>query len=118
MKCSASVRLTLMGAAAATSLAACDPSPPPPASPAAYTDIPACVPAGHPESLCRTDYEAARKTHEEMAPRFSTREECLQTIDVDHCHEASIREPDGSVRNVFTPLMAGYMLRSALRQHS
>lgn len=112
MKRSASVRLTLMGAAAASSLAACDSSPT--GSSVAFTSIAECVAANYSESQCRGAYDAALKAHTDKAPRFKSRDECLRGVDVDNCAETTVRNPDGSFSQVFLPLMAGYMLGNAL----
>jgi uncharacterized protein YgiB involved in biofilm formation len=84
MKRSATIRLTLMSAAAATTLTGCGETPP--AAPPAF------------------------KAHLDRAPRFTNREECESKVDVDHCVQAPVRAPDGSTTNVFVPLMAGYLL--------
>ncbi|GGC74959.1 DUF1190 domain-containing protein [Chelatococcus reniformis] len=112
MKRSSSVRLSLMGAAAVTSLAACDSSPT--ASSVAFTSIAECVAANYSESQCRSAYDAALTAHADKAPRFKTRDECLRGVDVDNCTETAVRNPDGTFSQVFLPLMAGYMLGNAL----
>ncbi len=108
MKRSATIRLTLMGAAAATTLAGCGETPP--AAPPAFTTVQDCVVGGFPEAECRSAYEEAFKAHLDRAPRFTSREDCEAKVDVDHCVQAPVRAPDGSTTSVFVPLMAGYVL--------
>jgi len=108
MKRSASIRLTLMGAAAATTLAGCGETPP--AAPPAFSTVQDCVIGGFAESECRSAYEEAFKSHLERAPRFTSRQDCESKVDVDYCVEAPVRGADGSTTNVFVPLMAGYVL--------
>jgi uncharacterized protein YgiB involved in biofilm formation len=110
MKRSSSLRLTLMGAAAATTLASCGETPP---SPSAFTTVADCVVGGFSETDCRSAYEEAFRSHLDKAPRFTNRDECEKKVDVDHCIEAPVRQPDGTMTNVFVPLMAGYLLARA-----
>ena len=112
MKRSATIRLTLMSAAAATTLAGCGETPP--AAPPAFTTVQDCVVGGFPEAECRSAYEEAFKSHLDRAPRFTSRNECESKVDVDHCVEAPVRAPDGSTTSVFVPLMAGYLLGRAM----
>jgi uncharacterized protein YgiB involved in biofilm formation len=105
MKRSSTVRLTIMGAATATTLAACDS-----VVPGNYTSIQHCIDAGNSQSACSSAYNAALNAHREKAPRFDTKEECLRGVDVNDCVMTSVRGPDGAMRNVFVPLMAGYIL--------
>ena len=114
MKRSRTVRLTLMGAATATTVAACDPAPS--AAPPAFTNIQTCVSAGYSEASCRTSYENALREHQEKAPRFASKDECLKTADVTDCVEAPVRQGDGSMTNMFIPLMAGYMLANVMQR--
>ena len=113
MKRSRSIRLTLVGAATAGSLAACDSEP---TTPPAFTDIAACTTAGYTQESCRTSYEKALKEHQEKAPRFATKEECLKSVDVTDCATMQVRQPDGSMLNMFVPLMAGYMLANVVQR--
>lgn len=108
MKRSATIRLTLMSAAAATTLVGCGETPP--ATPPAFSTVQDCVIGGFPESECRSAYEEAFRSHLERAPRFASRQECEAKVDVDSCVEAPVRAADGSTTNVFVPLMAGYLL--------
>lgn len=110
MKRSSSLRLTLMGAAAATTLAGCSETPP---APSAFTTVADCVVGGFSETDCRSAYEEAFRAHLEKAPRFASRDECEANVDVDHCIEAPVRQPDGTMTNVFVPLMAGYLIARA-----
>lgn len=113
MKRSRSVRLTLMSAATVSVVAACDSSSGPPP---AYTDIAACVSAGNADATCKASYEEALKEHQEKAPRFTSKDECLKAVDVTDCVETAVRQPDGSTMNMFVPLMAGYMLANAVQR--
>ncbi len=114
MKRSTSVRLTLMGAATATSLAACDGEPPAP--PAAFTTVQDCALGGFPNAECQTAYDDAQKAHLANAPRFASLEECRKAVDVDNCVETPVRTADGRTSNVFMPLMAGYLIGNLLNQ--
>lgn len=113
MKRSRSVRLTLIGAATAGSLAACDSQP---ATPPAFSDIAACTAAGYTEDSCKTSYEKALKEHQDKAPRFSNKEECLKSVDVTDCAPIQVKQADGSMLNMFVPLMAGYMLANVVQR--
>lgn len=113
MKRSRSVRLTLMGAVTATTVVACDSSP---TQPPAFTDVATCVSSGYTEAQCRTSYEAAIQEHQEKAPRFTSKDECLKAVDVTDCAETAVRQPDGSMVNMFVPLMAGYMLANVMQR--
>jgi uncharacterized protein YgiB involved in biofilm formation len=115
MKRSSSVRLTIMSAATATSLAACDSGA---IQPGNYTSVQHCVDAGNRESDCSSAYNAALRAHQEKAPRYSTREECLRSVDVNDCITTVVRNPDGTTTNAFLPLMAGYMLARQQQQSS
>jgi uncharacterized protein YgiB involved in biofilm formation len=112
-KRSGPIRLTLMGTVAAAALVACDEEPKPPP---AFATIQECVDSGNQETDCQNSYESALKAHEETAPRFSSRDECLRGVDVDRCVETRVRNNDGSFSNVFMPLMAGYIVGNLLNR--
>jgi uncharacterized protein YgiB involved in biofilm formation len=102
-----------MGAATATSLAACDSGV---VQPGNYTSVQHCVDAGNRESDCSSAYNAALRAHQEKAPRYITREECLRSVDVNDCIATVVRNTDGTTANAFVPLMAGYMLARQQQQ--
>ncbi len=116
MKRSTSVRLTLMGAVTAGGLTACDSGV---VMPGNYTDVGTCTEAGNPSHACVAAQNAAFASHQASAPRFTSREECLRSLDVTDCAEARLRNPDGTVSTMFVPMMAGFILaREASRQTS
>lgn len=115
MKRSTAVRLTLMTAATATALGACSDASPPPA-PKVFATVQECVAKGETAANCQTAFDAAKKAHEEKAPRFSTRDECLKGVDVNDCTEQQVRRPDGSTGSVFLPALAGYALGSLMNR--
>jgi uncharacterized protein YgiB involved in biofilm formation len=113
MKRSSSIRLTLMGAVTAGSLSACDSGI---THPGNFTSVGSCMEAGNSSKACIAAQNAAYSSHEASAPRFATREECLQKIDVTDCVQARIRNPDGTFATMFLPAMAGFMAGQALAQ--
>lgn len=115
MKRSASVRLTLMGAAAVATggLAGCSDDV---THPGNYPSVDSCAAAGNKSSACRSAYDSAVATHEQRAPRFATKEECLKGVDVNDCYQARLRQPDGSFVNMFVPAMAGFAIAQAIQQ--
>jgi uncharacterized protein YgiB involved in biofilm formation len=113
MKRSSSIRLTLMGAVTAGSLSACDSGI---THPGNYTSVGSCIEAGNSSKACIAAQNAAFSAHESSAPRFPTREECVQKIDVTDCVQARIRNPDGTFATMFLPAMAGFIAGQALAQ--
>jgi uncharacterized protein YgiB involved in biofilm formation len=113
MKRSSSVRLTLMGAATAASLSACDS---PSQGPVAFNDVGQCIASGIDRSRCQSAYDEAIKAHAEKAPRFASRDECLKSIDVNDCVSTPVRNPDGSATSMFVPALGGFLLGQALAQ--
>lgn len=112
MKRSSSVRLTLMSAATAAGLAACNEAPPP--APAPFSTVEQCVGRGVDRAQCQTAYDEAVKSHQERAPRFATREECLKGVDVNDCTPTQVRQPDGSTTSMFLPAIGGFLVGQAL----
>lgn len=111
MKRSSSVRLTLMSAATAAGLSACGETP---ADPPLFSNVEQCVTRGVDRAQCQTAFDEAMKSHQERAPRFATRDECLKGVDVEDCVPTPVRNPDGSSTSMFVPAIAGFLVGQAL----
>ncbi|MCB8822606.1 DUF1190 domain-containing protein [Microvirga rosea] len=103
MKSSKSLRLTLMMGASAT-LAQCSEAP------QSFTSVTECTQYGKPVALCQSAYNEALAEHLKSSPAFGSEAECRAQIDVDQCAGFNTVGSDGSMRHVFLPLMAGYMI--------
>lgn len=111
MKRSSSVRLTFMATATAAGLSACGETPAPAAP---FASVEQCVTSGVDRAQCQASFDEARKSHEEKAPRFATREDCLKGVDVNDCTATQVRNPNGSMTSMFVPALGGFLLGQAL----
>jgi uncharacterized protein YgiB involved in biofilm formation len=107
MKSPQTLKLTLMMGAAAT-LTACGDTPPE-GTTRAFTSVVECQQAGFPEDHCQAAYNEAFATHSREAPKFPSKDECERSVDVDQCVSTRVVRDDGTIGDVFVPLMAGYV---------
>lgn len=77
---------------------------------AVYPDVKACMDDGKPQLVCATAMSSAVKTHFARAPRYTDRAACAQAHGPDGC---TVVSPPGGA-DQFAPLMAGFVLGSAL----
>jgi uncharacterized protein YgiB involved in biofilm formation len=108
MKRSTAITLVLAGSTTAFALYACN-------RPKAetYPDVQACVDAGrHTRTECEAAFTQAAREHEQSAPHFQNRADCIATYGPNGCEE---RESGGG--SFFVPLMLGYMLGHGMGYH-
>jgi uncharacterized protein YgiB involved in biofilm formation len=108
MKRSTAVTLVLAGSAAAVALYACG-------RPKAetYPNVQACVDAGkHTQAECESAFTQAAREHEQSAPHFQNRADCIAAYGPNGCEE----RPNGG-GSFFVPLMLGYMLGHGMGYH-
>ncbi len=73
----------------------------------AYESAEACIVAGQQdESVCRAEFAAAEKLHNEVAPRYDLASDCNSDFGYNRCYQS--RRPNGT--SVWLPFMMGYML--------
>ncbi len=73
----------------------------------AYDSVEACITAGQQdETVCRTEFAAAEKLHEEVAPRYDRASDCNSDFGYNRCYQH--RTSAGT--SVWLPFMMGYML--------
>lgn len=75
-----------------------------------YPDVTACMADRKPQLLCATAMSSATKTHFDRAKRFADAASCAQIVAADAC--VLHVPPRGA--EYYTPLMAGFVLGSAL----
>ena len=107
MKSPTTLKLTLMMGAAAT-LTACADAPPDDA-PSTFTSVVECQQSGFPQDRCQAAYDEAFQVHSADAPKFSSKEECERSVDVDQCVQTQVRRSDGSVGDVFVQSLSHSM---------
>lgn len=112
MKSPQSLKLTLMMGAAAT-LTACGDAPPEEPT-RAFTSVVECQQAGFPQDQCQAAFNEAFATHSREAPKFASKDECERSVDVDQCVITRVVRDDGTIGDVFVPLMAGYVVGNLL----
>jgi uncharacterized protein YgiB involved in biofilm formation len=116
MKSPRSLKLTIMMGATAT-LTACGDAPSDDAAPT-FTSVLECQQEGFPEDRCQAAYNEAFEVHTRDAPKFSSKEDCERSIDIDQCVSTRVRRDDGSFGDVFVPLMAGYLVGNLMANRS
>lgn len=80
-----------------------------------FADIPACVASGQDQLACEEAFSAARKQHADLAPQFASAADCEAEFGAGNCGDASRAEvSEGGGGSFFFPLLAGYMMGSAL----
>lgn len=72
-----------------------------------YQDVDQCS-QQNPQAtdLCATDYREAQAQHQNLAPRYTTREECETDFGTERCEAAPQQHASGSF---FMPMMMGYL---------
>jgi len=116
MKRSQSIRLVQMGAVALT-LAACEER----VEVGVFESVGQCISAGNTAAECETALKAAQEQHQEVAPRYATRQDCEAEFGSSQCTPApAAKTADGAAPaqqqaqagfgGAFMPLMAGYMM--------
>jgi uncharacterized protein YgiB involved in biofilm formation len=72
-----------------------------------YQDVQECS-QQNPETTaqCATDYQEAQVQHQNVAPRYTTREECESDFGTERCEAAPQQHASGSF---FMPMMMGYL---------
>ncbi len=69
----------------------------------AYPSVEACITAGErDEAVCRSEFEKAERLHNEVAPRYSSANQCYSDFGYNRCRRSS--------SSVWLPFMMGYML--------
>ena len=69
----------------------------------AYPSVEACITAGQQdETVCKVEFEKAQQLHNEVAPRYSSANQCYSDFGYNRCRQS------GS--SVWLPFMMGYML--------
>ena len=59
---------------------------------------------------CERSFKEARAQHAAVAPKYATKEECVDDFGPEKCEKSPYRTSNGS--SVFMPLMMGYMMGS------
>ena len=102
-------RLVLGGIAAAgigMSLGGCSSN----VQPAQFTSVTECTSAGFDQNLCQAGYAAAFQQHQASAPQFRSLDACEAEWGDNSC------TPGYGASNVFVPLLAGFVLSTAMQQ--
>jgi len=125
MKRSRTIRLALLGASSALTLAACDEAKDPLAEGSFFRDPVECAQKLD-RTACEASYAEARSEHLRSAPAFATREACEQSYGAANCgwqetnvSPDQVQEPRQGAAGAggggwFMPLMMGYMLGNTL----
>ncbi|MEC7489293.1 MAG: DUF1190 domain-containing protein [Pseudomonadota bacterium] len=108
MKRSKSVKLVAMGAGLLL-VAACEEAK---VDTAMFESIKQCKGLGFSEQECVANHDAAKNTHVNVAPKYTSRTDCEVDFGAKQCEIAPQRTTTGG--SVFMPLMAGYMMGSML----
>ncbi|PJK04776.1 hypothetical protein CO612_05610 [Lysobacteraceae bacterium NML71-0210] len=103
MKRSRTMALVLMGTSPLW-LSACS-SDEPRVEEGLYTSVEACVQQTGDRESCQSALAEAEKSHQQNAPRYATREACVEAHGEGQCQATS--ERSGSM---FMPILAGYMM--------
>ncbi len=61
---------------------------------------------------CEADFEAAKAQHAQVAPKYTSQQDCEADFGVERCETAPYQTQSGG--SVFMPLMMGYMMGSML----
>lgn len=73
------------------------------------TSIDSCIAATGDYLQCQNQWDEAATLHEEVAPRFTSGDACMDSFG-DGCQQTTIINADGSSSSVFLPMMAGMMI--------
>lgn len=116
MKRSRRIKLTMLGASAIV-LTACEER----VETQVYETVEQCLAnvEEHPDD-CRRDFESARATHVETAPRYTSQADCEAEFGDGRCEAgpAGQQTEAGQGGSFFMPVMMGYMLGNALGRTS
>jgi uncharacterized protein YgiB involved in biofilm formation len=105
MKRSATATLLLM-AATPMVMTACSDDSTPKVLENTYANVLQCTTAGNPQAECERAQKSAQANADGAAPKYKTREECVQDFGDDKCVERTDRR-EGSI---WGPLMTGFMI--------
>lgn len=105
-------RLVLGGiAAAGMTLGGCSSQ----VEPAQFTSVTECTSAGFDQRLCQAGYAAAFQEHQKSAPQFKSLNSCEAEWGDNSC--TPVAAPGyGNTASLFVPLLAGFVLSSAMQQ--
>jgi uncharacterized protein YgiB involved in biofilm formation len=110
MKRRSSISVGLMMSVSLIALSACEE---PRVDASVYESVEQCKrdPLGNPDQ-CESNFKEAKAQHAAVAPKYSTKEDCVADFGAEKCEKAPYQTSTGS--SVFMPLMAGYMLGSLI----
>lgn len=109
MKRSSSIALVMVSASA-LALTACDE---PTVDAEVYSSLAECVRESQQSNEdCRKGFLAAREQHAKVAPKYSSRQDCMEDFGANQCERAPYETSGGG--SVFMPIMAGYMMGRVL----
>jgi uncharacterized protein YgiB involved in biofilm formation len=112
MKRSAAATLLLM-AATPLMLTACGDDATPKTRDEPYANVLQCTTAGNPQDECERAQKNALTNADGAAPKYKTREECVEDFGADKCVERTDRR-EGSI---WGPLMTGFMISHLLNNN-
>ena len=103
-----SVSLMMMGVSV-IALSACDE---PKVDAAVFKSLQQCIDDSRiPRDQCEESFGAARTSHTEVAPKYSSRNDCESDFGSGKCERAPDRTRSGD--SVFMPMMMGYLMGSS-----
>lgn len=110
MKRRSTLSVSLLMGASLLVLSACEE---PRVDAAVYESVEQCKrdPLGNPDQ-CESNFQAAKAQHVAVAPKYTTKEDCVADFGAEKCEKAPQQTSSGG--SVFMPLMAGYMMGSFL----
>lgn len=109
MKRSKSIGLVAMSASV-IALSACEE---PAVDAAVFQTLSQCLANGDVDrAQCEADYQAAKSQHAQVAPKYSSQQDCEADFGAAQCETAPYQTQSGG--SVFMPLMMGYMMGSML----
>jgi uncharacterized protein YgiB involved in biofilm formation len=78
-----------------------------------YESVEQCKrdPLGNPDQ-CDSSFKEAKAQHAAVAPKYTTKEDCVADFGAEKCEKAPYQTNSGG--SIFMPLMAGYMMGSLL----
>jgi uncharacterized protein YgiB involved in biofilm formation len=110
MKCRNTLSVGLMMGVSLLVLSACEE---PRVEASIYESVEQCKrdPIGDPDQ-CESNFKEAKAQHAAVAPKYTTKEDCIADFGPDKCEKAPYQSSTGG--SIFMPLMAGYMMGSLL----
>jgi uncharacterized protein YgiB involved in biofilm formation len=110
MKRSKTIGLVMMSASV-FALTACDE---PAVDAAVFENLSQCLANGDVErEQCETDYQAAKSQHAQVAPKYTSQQDCEADFGAEQCQTSSQHRTE-SGGSIFMPLMMGYMMGSMI----